>query len=363
MKISRAELSRRAEAAVERILAGYTDFQVDTIDSFAAMVFRASAVDLGYGPDFEISLDLRELLDYAFARFLRRVKPASAEGETFRRILDYLLLQEGEKSRFLWDPTPKIGEKLNAFLEKLAGRPGDLVLDDFRKEKAALQKKIRATNERLKRWVEASGLDVTAPGALRRENSIRRSRTERFADLIECSFKTFPVKTSAKSERRSGGGDRKRSGRMDEPQSPGRRDTPVGTPGIFSCRICGLIKSVQAEMSSAKRSRGLLFLDDVNRELHRYLDRGIVPDVYFRLGDRIYHYLIDEFQDTSPIQWKILKPLIEESLGRGRQPLPRRRHQAGDLRLSRRRLPDHAGPGGRPGRFRLGGNDGRRAWT
>ena len=43
-------------------------------------------------------------------------------------------------------------------------------------------------------------------------------------------------------------------------------------------------RSVQAEMSFAKRSRGLLFLDDVNRELHRYLDKGIVPDVYFRLG-------------------------------------------------------------------------------
>ena len=42
-----------------------------------------------------------------------------------------------------------------------------------------------------------------------------------------------------------------------------------------------------------------------------------MPDVYFRLGDRIYHYLIDEFQDTSPIQWRNLEPLIEESLGKG----------------------------------------------
>ena len=121
---SPVELSRRSEAAVERILAGYTDFQVDTIDSFAAMVFRASAVDLGYGPDFEISLDPGELVDYAFARFLRRVRPESAEGEVFRRILDYLLVQESEKARFLWDPAPKILERLKAFQKKLTARPG-----------------------------------------------------------------------------------------------------------------------------------------------------------------------------------------------------------------------------------------------
>jgi len=314
-KLSLAELSRRAETAVERILAGYTDFQVDTIDSFSTMVFRTSAVDLGYGPDFEISLAPRELLDYAFARFLRRVKPASPEGEAFRQILDYLLLQEGEKTRFLWDPTPKISEKLNAFLEKLAARPGDLVLDDCREEKADIGKKIRATAARLKRTVDASGLDVTTKGHYAKK-ILPAIEDERWTDLLECSFKTFPVKTSGKMSAAAAEAKEKIEDKWEALQAQ------VGTLAQSCARDYFLpylraYQSVQEEMSIAKRRRGLLFLDDVNRELHRYLDRGIVPDVYFWLGDRIYHYLIDEFQDTSPIQWKILKPLIEESLGRG----------------------------------------------
>ena len=174
---------------------------MDTIDSFAAMVFRASAVDLGYGPDFEISLDPRELLDYAFARFLRRVRPESAAGEAFRQILDYLLLQEGEKTRFLWDPTPKIGEKLNAFLKKLAARPGDLVLDDCRREKAEVEKKIRAHDE----TVETRGRCVRpgrhGPGHYAKK-IIPAIEAGGFADLLECSFKTFPVKTSGKWRKR-----------------------------------------------------------------------------------------------------------------------------------------------------------------
>ncbi|MHB8055777.1 MAG: UvrD-helicase domain-containing protein, partial [Candidatus Aminicenantales bacterium] len=314
-KDKKAELSRRAEAAIERILAGYTDFQVDTIDSFAAMVFRASAVDLGYGPDFEISLDPREILDYAFARVLRRVKPAGEEGKAFRRILDDLFLQGGEKSRFLWDPTPKISEKLNAFLVKLAARPGDLVLDDCREEKTEIGKKIRTTANRLKHWVDASGLEVATRGHYAKK-ILPAIEDGRWTDLLECSFKTKPVKTAGKKNAGAAGTVEKIDAEWEKLQAH------VGALALYCARDFFLpylraYQSVQAEMSSAKRSRGLLFLDDVNRELHRYLDRGIVPDVYFRLGDRIYHYLIDEFQDTSPIQWKILKPLIEESLGRG----------------------------------------------
>jgi hypothetical protein len=48
-----------------------------------------------------------------------------------------------------------------------------------------------------------------------------------------------------------------------------------------------------------------------------YLDSTVVPDVYFRIGETIFHFLIDEFQDTSPIQWRNLFPLIENSLSQG----------------------------------------------
>ncbi len=315
LEIKPAGLSRRAEEAVERILANYTDFRVDTIDSFAAMVFRASAVDLGYGPDFEISLNPRELLDYAFARYLRRVSPDSEEGGRFRRILEYLLLQEGDQAKFLWDPGPKIGEKLAAFLKKLAGRTGELVLDDCRREKAEIGDQIRTTADRLKRAVQASGLEVTTTGHYAKK-ILPAVEAGDFSGLIDCSFKTFPVKARGKAKGAA-------AGAVEEIGTAWTAlEDLAGEYARWHARDFFLpylqaYRDVQEEMDSAKRGRGLLFLDDVNRKLYRYLERGIIPDVYFRLGDRIFHYLIDEFQDTAPIQWAILKPLIEESLGQG----------------------------------------------
>ena len=42
-----------------------------------------------------------------------------------------------------------------------------------------------------------------------------------------------------------------------------------------------------------------------------------MPDIYFRIGERVWHFLVDEFQDTSPIQWRNLFPLVENSLAMG----------------------------------------------
>jgi len=48
--------------------------------------------------------------------------------------------------------------------------------------------------------------------------------------------------------------------------------------------------------------------------LSQYINEFKVPEIYFRLGEKIHHFLIDEFQDTSPIQWSNLKLLIENAL-------------------------------------------------
>ncbi len=70
-------------------------------------------------------------------------------------------------------------------------------------------------------------------------------------------------------------------------------------------------------IENIKRQQDKVFIDDINKYISQYTNNEIVPDVYFRLGETIYHFLIDEFQDTSPIQWRNLSPLIENSLSQG----------------------------------------------
>ncbi len=313
--VSKADLARRAEAAVEKILAGYTDFQVETIDSFTAMIFRSLAVDMGYAPDFEIALEHSDLIEYAFARFLRRVKATTAEGSTFREILDYLVLQRGERSRYAWDPTPGILERLNRLQARLAAQPQSLVLDDFGAERTEVIRKISATAAALKKEVNASGLDLSARGHYAKR-IIPAIEDRRFADLLDCSFKTFPVK-AGKAAKGAGAEAVERIQARWTSLEEHVRDYARLYARDFFLPYLRAYSAVRSTLDAVKRRQGILFIEDINQELFHTLDNGIVPDVYFRLGDRIYHYLIDEFQDTSPIQWRNLEPLIEESLGKG----------------------------------------------
>lgn len=64
------------------------------------------------------------------------------------------------------------------------------------------------------------------------------------------------------------------------------------------------------------RQNNILRFDDVTEKNHELLVKSIDRDFfYFRLDDRIMHILLDEFQDTSILQYKILKPLIDEVCG------------------------------------------------
>ena len=84
-------LPRRAGELIETILERFSEFQVRTIDSFMASVFRASALDFGFGPDFEVVLDPQPLVDYAWNLFLRDARAGSADARLLDRTIESVL--------------------------------------------------------------------------------------------------------------------------------------------------------------------------------------------------------------------------------------------------------------------------------
>ena len=311
--LAESELRRAAGDAVENILSDYSDFQVQTIDSFMAEVFKTSAVDLGHSPTFEIVLDNSELIRYAFSRYLRRVAPHSEEGRVFRSILDLIRSNAREDERFAWDPTPQVLKNLTALYAKMAVRERELKIESFEDCRAELRKAIAATGAELKSRIAACRLERSSRGHC--YSKILPAIDEgRLVDLMAASFKTDPVKKPKGG--RDDGDDydeiirlwQRLQGHVDALKSYYARD--FFYPYLLAYR------SFDATLDLIKRQRATVFIEDVNRQLLGYIEAGIVPDIYFRLGDRIFHYLIDEFQDTNRIQWQTLRPLVEESLSK-----------------------------------------------
>jgi exodeoxyribonuclease V beta subunit len=78
-------------------------------------------------------------------------------------------------------------------------------------------------------------------------------------------------------------------------------------------RLAALYDCFTQSRSALKKRKRLLDFADITHFAHALLTSELNKDFfYFRLDARIEHLLIDEFQDTSPIQFEILRPIIEE---------------------------------------------------
>ena len=79
----------------------------------------------------------------------------------------------------------------------------------------------------------------------------------------------------------------------------------------------GLAREFYSTFDALLREKNVMSLDDSNTILKDIIGGSDAPFVYAKMGVRFEHFLLDEFQDTSTIQWENFLPLLRESESRG----------------------------------------------
>lgn len=79
----------------------------------------------------------------------------------------------------------------------------------------------------------------------------------------------------------------------------------------------GLLSGVLNQIKKYKQENNLILLSDTNDILKSIIREDELPFIYERIGTSLRHFLIDEFQDTSRMQWENLRPLVRESMSHG----------------------------------------------
>jgi len=76
----------------------------------------------------------------------------------------------------------------------------------------------------------------------------------------------------------------------------------------------GLIADITRKLKDYKAENNLMLLSDASHFLHGVINNSDTPFIYEKVGSFFRHYLIDEFQDTSVLQWKNFQPLLLDGL-------------------------------------------------
>jgi ATP-dependent exoDNAse (exonuclease V) beta subunit len=307
-----SRLRTKAGEAVDDILANYSDFQVKTIDSFMTSIFKASAIDFGYSPDFEIVMNNAGLMGYAFDLFLRRVREGTKESAFMGDVIDTMLGNRGGDTPYPWEPAGEILNEIEGIYRKLAanGKPVNTI--DYASAMEGVKGRIEAAVDELEDTIRESGLVRSRTSSY--EMLRTAAETGRFPDLVGKGMKMPPVCKPG------------RQGSHEAYHEVLQRwhalaDLIAAYARLYACAYytpyVRTYEGFAGVLEQAKRHEGKIFIEDINKKLAEYLSDERVPDVYLRLGEVIYHYLIDEFQDTSPIQWRNLFPLLDNSLSQG----------------------------------------------
>lgn len=302
VSLSRDEVHKRAAVLVDRVISDYCDFHVQTIDSFLARVMTASVDELKLPLNPEITMAYGPLIDLALYALFSRVGQADFPARTVDKFLAVL-----PKTGFYpWNPAGRIRETFNNFLNRegrtegvVSGPPGDC--EDLLKARFAETLKACAVLQ--KRYGDPGLFKDGSLAALEAKNptAFLASYSFTYGILNGQKKKTFPAAWEKEIERLNG-----LVISLTELNAAAWYHPYVGIYGRF-----------KEELERAKHGKtDVIHINDIAKKLSAYINAGRIPELYLKLGERLSHFLIDEFQDTNRLQWNVLRPLVEEALSK-----------------------------------------------
>jgi len=302
------DLRAAASAAVDGILARYNFLQVQTIDSFINAVLSGCAFRLDISPSFHIKDDFRRYIAYGFDRMVDAAASQGKERDIFLRFLKQYIYLENRKS---WIPRKDIISIISGLFEK--SNSYGLPLLKYPKDPSGLIEKRRNIFELMLQ------LKPLLP------EEINRVTWGTFIDKLSPDTDLMKIEKFwgpfSKDDLRMRKGARA-SAESEELWKRIKDEIAEycewSAYSRFNCYI-DIFEGVRKNLAYLANRENVLFLHELNSRLHSLWEEGCVdvPELYYRLATRYRHFLIDEFQDTSVIQWQNLMPMAEEALSNG----------------------------------------------
>ena len=340
-----ATIRRRAAATFRLVLYHYADFAVSTIDSFVQRIATAFARELGLPAAFEVELDTEILLETAVATLLDQINRDPASRLLSQTVADYALNQADEGKSWSRLPEELLNFGKNLFSENVheaVEQLGQLTLEDFRGFDATIRAKRKEMEAAFEEISDLATTRLQEAGATADDFFQGKSGifgyVQKGTALLDpdAGPNSYVTKTLTEDKWYSGkvktAADKARVDGLTEPlrtlaaQIEYLRDQLVGPytllaamqPRLFHASLLSELNKVVERIS---RDRNLVLISEFNRRIAEVVLHEPVPFLYERLGDKYEHLLIDEFQDTSELQWNNLLPLVENTLVNGHDSL------------------------------------------
>jgi ATP-dependent exoDNAse (exonuclease V) beta subunit len=320
-KLPLSKIHEKAKQIIKHLIHNYAAFDISTIDKFTHKVIRAFAHDLDLPVSFEVSLDTENLVMEAVDALIAQ---AGDDPALTKLLIDFTMEKtDDDKS---WDISREILETgkllVNENNREEIALLKDYSIDQFAALKlhlnelcATIESENQEFAQQLLQSIEAMGINLRsfsggyfpkhlqsiAEGNFNPKNKTYREATDikilqaaTDKDQIEQAIPTFLDALSTIYSQFE------------------RRDFYKAF--IKNCTPLSLVNKVSQELQALQAEQHILSISEFNALIYREIQNQPAPFIYERLGERYRHFFIDEFQDTSEMQWQNLVPLIDNAL-------------------------------------------------
>ena len=335
--LEEAAVNEYAGKILIRILHDYSSFSISTIDKFFQQVIRAFAREIGVNGSYNLELDTDTTLQQAVDNLFLGLSE-----EDNKLLLQWMtrFAEERVEQSESWNIRKNITDlgkeifkenyqhKADETNAKLHNR--DFLkqyLDKIRQVKNDFEKEVKNTADETLRFLELHGMMPEyfprqmmhkTLESLRDGNIEIKGTFQKYAeDSSNCYTKTQKqsIKDSIDNLYQNG-----LKAHLDKIISLVTIDiSRYNTADIILKHIdtLGILSDLAVQIKKMTNEQNTMLISDTNLLLNKIIDNSKTPFVYERTGLNIDHFMIDEFQDTSVLQWENFKPLIENSISSG----------------------------------------------
>ncbi|CDF77741.1 UvrD/REP family helicase [Formosa agariphila KMM 3901] len=319
-------LHSKSKMLLHTIIHNYAAFEISTIDGFTHRIIRTFAHDLKLPLNFEVDLDSESLLNKAVDQLI-------AKAGTDKEITDVLVRfaiekADDDKSWNIALDLYKIAKLLIyendiPYLEALK----DKELSDFNTLKKqlyndlnTLEASITEAAKHILNTFENNDLTVKdfSRGTLYNHfvNASEFKIHGLYKNQLEANIKDAKVYTKTLEASKKELID----GLLPEIESTYLKIKQAVYLFKFRKTISknltqlSVLNAINQELIALKEDENKMLISEFNTLISQQIASQPTPFIYERLGEKFNHYFIDEFQDTSKMQWNNLIPLVSEAI-------------------------------------------------
>ncbi|MRX39504.1 AAA family ATPase [Flavobacterium sp. LC2016-23] len=319
--LSIIKIKTKSQNIIKHLIHNYAAFDISTIDKFTHKVIRAFAHDLNLPMTFEVTLDTENLLVEAVDAIIAQ----AGQDETLTKLLIDFTMEKTDDDKS-WDVSREILETGRLVLNENNRNEISHFQDKSIEEFVAIKKKMSVLCSDLEKenaesatqvleLIDKNGIDLKSFSRGTFPNHLESIRDGKFNPRNKTfhEFEDIAINKTAS--------DRalienlipellltldkiyKNFEKRDFYKAFLKNITPLS-----------LLNTVSNELAKIQSEQNILSISEFNAIIHREIQNQPAPFIYERLGERYRHFFIDEFQDTSEMQWQNLIPLIDNAL-------------------------------------------------